>query len=1449
MPPHAEINAKGFWESIDIASLNDELLRRHHSRWDDVLSIPLDDPSQEIWQNFETRATELLDRDFLDAKMFVLKDPRICRLLSHWIKLFERLSIKPGIVIPIRHPLEVSASLKKRDGFPEEKSIYLWLRHIIDTERASRNVPRAFVLYDDLLEDWQSTSARIADQLGVIWPNHAVAVRHEADAFLDKQLRHHRREIDQLADSGPVARGCRELYLALQRGEQDISSLIDRIHASIAPAEEVLAPVLQDAYRQLQQSELSLAETKSWGSELDTALQGTQQNFKHLNEEFNEKARHVELLMGETAQLKATLSTTANTLDERTIELKTARQAFDHLTHEFDEKARHVELLMGEAAQLKTTLSTTANTLDERTAELKTARQAFGRLTHEFDEKSRHVDVLMGETAQLKASLSTTANTLDERTFELNERTAELNQRTADLQNLQQKLAEANSTIQAVRSLLQGAAARLDKANVAIHALVAAQGLHVRRAPFWKRNKDLRLLEETALFDVAFYLSAYPDVLSSRMTPQEHYLKFGAGEGRDPHPLFSTNWYLERNRDVAQRGMNPLLHFLRYGAKEKRSPHPLFDIALYQEAYPEIIAAGMNPLVHYLQVGGSAGFRPHWLFDGRTYLETYPDVRETGINPLLHYLQIGHLRNYRPHWAFDPTYYLAHGAVEAGEPALLHYVTKGAKLRLNPSADFDTVRFIEQYPFLEHVEESALVYHVRDCDHDAVFNPPPPLEASAPPAEASPTPIHNEAPGQPLPAFMDFLYDEFGETIRSGIVSRMLRFRLPFTSEKIAPKPTDGEIEDWLAEIASLSGSSPFVEQPDVSIVIPVYNQLAFTLACLHSVLSSETRYSYELIVADDRSTDRTTDIFAQGLGRIRHVLSEKNQGFIRNCNNAARQARGRYLVLLNNDTIVLPGWLDELIGTLDADPGIGLAGSKLLYPDGRLQEAGGIIFDDASGWNYGRMDEPRKPQYCYMRDADYVSGASIALRTEFWHSVGGFDEQYSVAYYEDTDMAFRVRQAGLRVVVQPLSQLLHFEGISSGTDLNSGAKRYQILNAAVFREKWQTVLPGHGQCDPKQLPADRTTHGRILVIDACTPTPDRDAGSLETFQHMRILKSFGLHVIFAPENLAYFGRYTQDIQRMGVETLYAPYWMSFEEVFRKIGGSLDLVMVYRAPVAHRLMDLIRSHAPQAKIIFDTIDLHFLREEREAKLQNDPQKMKAAAATRKEELRTIERSDATIILSSHEMGIVQELLPKARLYEIPIVCKIPGRGPLGFDQRKDIVFIGGFRHAPNLDAVKWFVSEVWPLLRAKGFSGNFHIVGADMPPEITALHGDGIVIRGHVPDITDVFNGIRVSVAPLRFGAGLKGKVISSLSFGVPVVATSVAVEGGGFAHDRNVLVANEPAPFADSIFRLYETPEVWERLSVDGVGHCDRSFSVSVVSDKLRTLINDIAPGLRLRT
>uniref|UniRef100_UPI0028AE7319 glycosyltransferase family 2 protein n=1 Tax=Lacrimispora sp. TaxID=2719234 RepID=UPI0028AE7319 len=173
-------------------------------------------------------------------------------------------------------------------------------------------------------------------------------------------------------------------------------------------------------------------------------------------------------------------------------------------------------------------------------------------------------------------------------------------------------------------------------------------------------------------------------------------------------------------------------------------------------------------------------------------------------------------------------------------------------------------------------------------------------------------------------------------------------------------------------------GKLRFIKEghPMVSIVIPVYNQIHYTYACLASILEHTRDVVYEVIIADDVSTDATAELskFTENVVICRN---ETNQGFLRNCNQAAKAARGKYVMFLNNDTQVTEGWLSSLVNLIESDPTIGMVGSKLVYPDGRLQEAGGIIFRDGSGWNYGRLDDPDKPEYNYVKDVDYISGAA----------------------------------------------------------------------------------------------------------------------------------------------------------------------------------------------------------------------------------------------------------------------------------------------------------------------------------------------------------------------------------------------------------------------------------------------------------------------------------------
>jgi len=662
-----------------------------------------------------------------------------------------------------------------------------------------------------------------------------------------------------------------------------------------------------------------------------------------------------------------------------------------------------------------------------------------------------------------------------------------------------------------------------------------------------------------------------------------------------------------------------------------------------------------------------------------------------------------------------------------------------------------------------------------------------------------------------------------------NIYPLLLRYGLPLSLEHdCIDAPDRHDIASWTADLKRLAGNSrPENNVPKASIVIPVYNQIRFTLACLHSIYVNAGNGDYEIIIADDNSTDMTPEVFENDFPRVRYIRNKKNVGFLLNCNHAAQQALGQYIVFLNNDTLVYPGWLDELLRTMEEDASIGLVGSKLIFNEGRLQEAGSIVFKDGNGWNYGRFCDASSLRFNYMRDADYCSGASLAIPAKLWRQLDGFDTRFSPAYYEDTDLAFRVREAGRRVVYQPLSEIVHFEGISNGKSECSGIKQYQTENRQKFYFKWKHVLPAYGICNPEALPVDRSVRGRVLMIDAITPMPDKDSGSMDAYNYMMIMKNLGYHVTFVPQNMIFFDEYTRNLQRKGVECVYLPWVGSIKKAVELYAPDADIVMLCRVHVAAPLVDLVRRCAPRAKIIFDTVDLHFLRETREAKLFNSQALAGKAAGTREVELDVIRQADATVLRSVYEMELLKEIVPDARLLNFPIVRKIQGPSPIPWNDRRDVVFIGGFIHPPNADAVKYFVSEVWPILRDSGFSERFIIAGSNMPDEITALAAEDIIVHGFVEDLSDIFGKCRLSVAPLRYGAGVKGKVITSLSYGVPCVATQIAAEGSGLVHNENILVADDAGKMAGMIQKLCADQQLWEKLSRSGLCYCEEKFSI----------------------
>jgi GT2 family glycosyltransferase len=654
----------------------------------------------------------------------------------------------------------------------------------------------------------------------------------------------------------------------------------------------------------------------------------------------------------------------------------------------------------------------------------------------------------------------------------------------------------------------------------------------------------------------------------------------------------------------------------------------------------------------------------------------------------------------------------------------------------------------------------------------------------------------------------------------------------------------EAEVSDWtrelLAKVEDEFAPIHFesVDNPLVSIVIPVYNKFRTTYNCLKSISENPSRASFEIIIVDDCSRDETLFAGFVVSGAVQVIRNTKNQGFVRSCNGGAASARGKYLFFLNNDTLVRPNWLDELVATFENVPNVGIVGSKLFFENGSLQEVGGIIWRLGDGWNWGRQADSNDPRFSYLRDCDYVSGAALMLERNIFEQLEGFDNYYAPAYYEDADLCFRVRAIGKRVVVQPASEIVHLEGISAGTDVRgSGMKRYQLINHRKFFERWKEKLSTHRfNGEQPELEAERIVRRRAYFIDDTALTPEQDAGSNAALQHILALMRLGYKVTFLPaDNMAQLNPHTANLQKLGVECLYAPYFWSVEEVFRKARVKPDLVYLHRFVNASKYANLVRQHFPGCFTVFNVADLHFLRQQREMAVEGTL--VGGPRVSEEAELSVMRQVDSVIVHSSAEENILRQKAPDLRVHTVswavsPRPCATP------FMNRAGYAFVGGYGHRPNVDAAIYLARDIAPLVKEVNSDVVGFLVGSKPPMELSNLEGENLKILGFVPDLTALLHRLRCTVAPLRYGAGLKGKVLESFAHGLPCVMSDIAAEGLNLPTRLEWLVAKTPEEFARKIIDIHEDEALNANLSMVVLEYISKNYSNEVTQRLLAEAI-----------
>lgn len=613
---------------------------------------------------------------------------------------------------------------------------------------------------------------------------------------------------------------------------------------------------------------------------------------------------------------------------------------------------------------------------------------------------------------------------------------------------------------------------------------------------------------------------------------------------------------------------------------------------------------------------------------------------------------------------------------------------------------------------------------------------------------------------------------------------------------------------------------------PLISIIIPLHNHWWVTYRCLRAIQANGDRTPFEIILVDDASTDQTREAIVNIRG-VTVIQMSNNVGYLHSTNIGASHASksSKYLVLLNNDTEPIDGWLDSLFSSIEKDELTAIVGSTLIYPNGTLQEAGGQIFSAGNGWNLGRGGNPTDELYSFSREVDYCSAASIIVRKSFWEEVNGFDTRYVPAYCEDSDLALSAWNLGYKVMFEPKSWVIHHEGVSHGKSTNSGLKKYQIENNRKLFAKWEPSLRTHWEDEGvPRFEALRNSLGIVVVCDRQLPSITRDAGSIRTVQIIRHLQALGYHVVLSCIDNSTTEVDLHELLSTGVEIHrnHTNFLKMLE--FRK--KRIVAVWTIREEVYDFFEPRIRSVATNIKFIADLMDLKFQKE------------FEQSSGISKNQLRIAESANQVVLVSDVEAKL---LIEKLELDKVKVIWAEyePEESEIEWENSRGLLFVGGFRHLPNLLGIEWFADEVIPKLQKMGFQAPIRVVGSGLSAKkVEELAGKGMQILGAQEDLRSIYLQSRIAIIPLVTGAGRKGKLGEALSYGIPTVCTSVGAEGFESIEQFGVIVTDSPTEMAEEIFKLHESNDLWSSVSDLGKIYCKENLSSMAMRQEISKLI-----------
>jgi GT2 family glycosyltransferase/glycosyltransferase involved in cell wall biosynthesis len=978
-----------------------------------------------------------------------------------------------------------------------------------------------------------------------------------------------------------------------------------------------------------------------------------------------------------------------------------------------------------------------------------------------------------------------------------------------------------------------------------------------------------------AVFDRTWYLRTYPDAraICQNKPPEAallYYLRVGARLGHGPSALFDEAWYLARNPDIAElvRAGNYASgfdHYCQHGYRSV-SPHWLFDDALYADLYEDMTLENLDQhqcfgrYDHYLKSGQRERRMGQFLFDGAFYRDQaiaagVPAEEIDAPGPYVHFLtRLGAGREeLPPSIYFDPFWYVEHHPAAKAEiargrysAAIHHYLCSGNPEQLDPVPQFSEAFYRRRHPDIAAAIEHGLYRSgYQQFVQYGAFE------------------LRQPSAGIDLMYYRD-MHERVRNDLNAGTVrDAFAHLRLIGVAEQLAccppvQIPALDEAETRALFLKKSRAQLPIFTRrkldfthdgpPTLAVIMVLFNRFELTMLALSS-LRDHFSGAIELVLVDNDSRDATRRIGEFVLG-AKILRNKANIGFLRGCNMALAHVTAPAVLLLNNDTELAHGAVTGALARLESAENIGAVGGKIIRTNGLLQEAGSIIWNDGTTSGYLRDAAPNVAEANFMRDVDYCSAVFLLCRTALVQRLGGFDDAYAPAYFEDADLCVRMIRAGYRIVYDPTVAIHHLEfGSAASTEASMALMR---RGKRIFKSRQAEFLQTRPAPSSKTSVQARSRSVRRSVLFVEDTVPLRRLGSgfvrANDIVHAIVQAGYEVHVYpingMAQEMTGLLGDLPD-----GVEILYDRDFQALPEFLAERRGVYDLIWVSRTHNFKRLRPLLEQAAidiARLPLVLDSEALATVRDAARARLLG--QAFDFEAQLRKEFAGT-ETCRRILAVNAREA----ELLTAIGLRGVAQLgtARHPGPTPASFAGREGILYVGAMHQAdsPNLDALEWYVSNILPALAAEmGTPPMLHVVGYTAPEIDLRAFADHphLTLHGEINDLTPFYNSTRLFIAPTRFAAGTPYKIYETAAFGLPCVASEILVQQLGWtaAHEILSVPTNDATTFARQIALLYGSQDLWQKLRANALMRLEQENDVERFQANIEAILKSALAG-----